>query len=96
MVEYGFDKDLSDDEINLSETQGMIEVSQKFIVTSVVAMIANERRITTEAALNYFAKSKTFSLLVEGKAKLYTESPEYIYSLLKSEESNNIDEWKAE
>ena len=74
-------------------TRDMIDLSIKIIIAYVVNMLSQEHGIPREEAFRSFAQSKTFSLLSIGKAKLYTESPEYVLDLFKSEKNGDIAYW---
>jgi len=74
-------------------TKDMIEMSIKIIISYVINTLSTERNISKEEAFRHFAQSKTFALLSNSKAKLYTESPESVLDMFINEESGDIKNW---
>lgn len=47
-------------------------------------------------ALKKLLKTMTYELLQDKESGLYAESPEYVWSMLQNEESDNIESWIKE
>lgn len=67
--------------INMSKQDQLIE----YIVQDIVDMLAIDRYIEYDEAMNKFYNSEVFEKLQDKETGLYLESSEYIYDLFKDE-----------
>lgn len=67
--------------INISKQDQLIE----YIVQDIVDMLAIDRYIEYDEAMNKFYNSEVFEKLQDKETGLYLESSEYIYDLFKDE-----------
>lgn len=51
---------------------------------------------SNEEALKKLLKTMTYELLQDKESSLYAESPEYVWSMLKDEEYDNLESWIKE
>lgn len=56
-----------------------------FITTKVVESLMNDKQICIEEAMALFHNSETFDKLMNPNTGFYTESPAFIYDVLKDE-----------
>lgn len=56
-----------------------------YIVDKLTAFLVEDRGLSLEHALDIIYSSKTYELLQDEKADLTTDSPSYVYELLKAE-----------
>jgi CO dehydrogenase/acetyl-CoA synthase beta subunit len=66
------------------------------LTADVADKLAREADIITTAALQKFMDTKTYALLFDEKSLLYLESAEYIYDMLKAEQSGDWERWREE
>ncbi len=73
-----------------------INKSIQVISLYLVHRISEEENCSNEIALRKLLKTMTYELLQDKESELYAESPEYVWSMLKDEESGNIESWIKE
>lgn len=73
-----------------------INKSIQVISLYLVHRISEEKNCSNEIALKKLLKTMTYELLQDKESELYAESPEYVWSMLKDEESGNIESWIKE
>ncbi len=73
-----------------------INKSIQVISLYLVHRISEEENCSNEIALKKLLKTMTYELLQDKESELYAESPEYVWSMLKDEESGNIESWIKE
>lgn len=74
-------------------TPKSIGASKHYITTIVVKQLSVNLNITTEEAFKKFLGTKTYNLLSTNESYLWNKSPEYVYDMINSELSNDIDGW---
>jgi hypothetical protein len=75
---------------------GKIQLCIDALAADVGDMLAKENSVSTTEALQQFMQTKTYSLLFDEQSLLYLESAEYIFDMLKDEQSGNWQRWKEE
>jgi hypothetical protein len=73
-----------------------IKICIDALTADVADKLARESDITTTAALQVFMGTKTYALLFDEKSLLYLESAEYIFDMLKAEQSGDWERWREE
>lgn len=73
-----------------------INKSIQAISLYLVHRISEEENCSNEIALKKLLKTLTYELLQDKESELYAESPEYVWSMLKDEESGNTASWIKE
>ncbi|GHV51088.1 hypothetical protein FACS1894216_04430 [Synergistales bacterium] len=66
------------------------------LAADVSDIFAKENDLSTTEALPQFMQTKTYALLFDEQLLLYLESAEYIYDMLKAEQSGDWQRWKEE
>lgn len=61
-----------------------------------VHRISEQEKCTEEDALIKLLKTMTYELLQDRESGLYAESPEYVWSMLRDEERDNMESWIKE
>jgi hypothetical protein len=75
---------------------GKIQLCIDALAADVGDMIAKENGVSTTEALQQFMRTKTYALLFDEQSLLYLESAEYVFDMLKAEQSGNWQRWKEE
>ncbi|MDR3077071.1 MAG: hypothetical protein LBU26_07185 [Synergistaceae bacterium] len=75
---------------------GKIQLCIDALAADVGDMLAKENGVSTTEALQQFMRTKAYSLLFDEQSLLYLESAEYIFDMLKSEQSGDWRRWKEE
>jgi hypothetical protein len=75
---------------------GKIQLCIDALTADVGDMLAVEQGVTTTEALQQFMQTKTYALLFDAKSLLYLESAEYVFDMLKAEQSGDWQRWKEE
>lgn len=73
-----------------------INKSIQAISLYLVHRMSKEENCSDEDALIKLLKTMTYELLQNKDSELYAESPEYVWSMLKDEENENIEAWIKE
>lgn len=73
-----------------------INKSIQAISRYLVHRISEEENCSNEEALKKLLKTMTYELLQDRESGLYAESPEYVWSMLKDEENDNLESWIKE
>jgi CO dehydrogenase/acetyl-CoA synthase beta subunit len=73
-----------------------IELCIDALAADVADMLAKEDGVTTAESLRRFMRTKTYALLFDAESLLYLESAEYVYDMLKSEQSGDRERWREE
>ena len=73
-----------------------INKSIQAISLYLVHRISEEENCSNEEALKKLLKTMTYELLQDKESSLYAESPEYVWSMLKDEEYDNLESWIKE
>ena len=73
-----------------------INKSIQAISRYLVHRISEEENCSNEDALKKLLKTMTYELLQDRESGLYAESPEYVWSMLKDEENDNLESWVKE
>jgi len=66
------------------------------LTADVADMLAIELGVSATDTLQQFMQTKTYELLFDERSLLYLESAEYVYDMLKSEQSGDWRRWKEE
>ena len=77
----------------MSLSQEQIEFSRDMTKTYIVNKLTQDFKLLPEKALVKFMKTKTYELLQSDKSSLYTESFEFVYTLLTYELNDDWDNW---
>jgi hypothetical protein len=73
-----------------------IQLCVDALTADVSDMLAQENGMSATEALRQFMRTKTYELLFNEQSLLYLESAEYIYDMLKSEQSGDWQRWREE
>lgn len=73
-----------------------INKSIQAISVYLVHRVSEKDNCSKETALKKLLKTMTYDLLQDRNSKLYAESPEYVWSMLKDEEEGNLESWLKE
>lgn len=60
-----------------------------------VRRLSKEENCSSEEALKELLKTMTYELLQDKESRLYAESPEYVWSMLKDEKEGDMESWLA-
>lgn len=77
----------------MKATSVNINKSIQAISLYLVHRISEEENCSNEEALKKLLKTMTYELLQDRESGLYAESPEYVWSMLKDEEHDNLESW---
>jgi len=55
------------------------------MATKLAELVAAEKKVDNDTAIKILMDSKTYELLLNQKSKLYAETVEYIFAMLKAE-----------
>lgn len=77
-------------------TNTNINKSIQAISLYLVHRISEEYKCSQETALKELLKTLTYELLQDKDSGIYAESPAYVWSMLKDEESGNMESWVKE
>lgn len=77
----------------MKATSVNINKSIQAISLYLVHRICEEENCSNEEALKKLLKTMTYELLQDRESGLYAESPEYVWSMLKDEEHDNLESW---
>jgi hypothetical protein len=77
----------------MNATSVNINKSIQTISIYLIHQISKEENCTNEKALKKLLKTMTYELLQDRESGLYAESPEYVWSMYKDEESGNLELW---
>ena len=80
----------------MKATSVNINKSIQAISIFLVHRIIEESNCSQDMALKKLLKTMTYEILQNKDSGIYAESPEYVWSMLKDEESGNIDSWIKE
>lgn len=80
----------------MKATSVNINKSIQAISIFLVRRIIEESNCSQDMALKKLLKTMTYEILQNKDSGIYAESPEYVWSMLKDEESGNIDSWIKE
>lgn len=80
----------------MKATSVNINKSIQAISLYLVHRISEEENCSNEEALKKLLKTMTYELLQDRESGLYAESPEYVWSMLKDEEHDNLESWVKE
>lgn len=80
----------------MKATSVNINKSIQAISLYLVHRISEEENCSSEEALKKLLKTMTYELLQDRESGLYAESPEYVWSMLKDEENDNLESWVKE
>ena len=80
----------------MKATSVNINKSIQVISLYLVHRISEEEHCSNEDALKKLLKTMTYELLQDRESGLYAESPEYVWSMLKDEENDNLESWIKE
>ena len=60
-----------------------------------VRRLSKEENCSCEDTLKGLLKTMTYELLQDKESRLYAESPEYVWSMLKDEKEGDMESWLA-
>lgn len=72
-----------------------INKSIQVISFYLVRRLSKEENCSSEEALKELLKTMTYELLQDKESRLYAESPEYVWSMLKDEKEGDMESWLA-
>jgi CO dehydrogenase/acetyl-CoA synthase beta subunit len=75
---------------------GKIQLCIDALAADVGDTLATENGISTTEALRQFMQTKTYALLFDEQSLLYLESAEYVFDMLKAEQSGDWQRWREE
>ncbi|MDR1410563.1 MAG: hypothetical protein LBJ12_09980 [Oscillospiraceae bacterium] len=75
---------------------GKIQLCIDALAADAGDMFAKENGLSTTEALQQFMQTKTYALLFDEQSLLYLESAEYVFDMLKAEQSGDWQRWKEE
>ncbi len=76
-------------------TEEKIGLLKGILTEYVVKELCIKNKISSEQALRFFMKSKTYELLIDSQSYLCYESQEYVFDMLESELAGDWESWLA-